>query len=221
MTNFDNTMYVACRDGVETTGKLVKHPFLFYAISKHFNRDSQTEKLWPILISLLWPITDISALSTLRIDVQTTDIDSDRPNKLQMNILLPVSKPPTTSTHMRMVCVCLGIFHRVKSRLIGWLSSSSRTSPLDFDFRKACRAWTAFFTWEAKASLVEAGSKQLEVAERRLGSRLTSIQLAGTRRGRSGFGLPLRDLRSGPVQNPTGGPEVAPRVLVEPLSNQR
>lgn len=50
-------------------------------------------------------------------------------------------------THMRMVWAPLGILHRVKSRLIWCESSSNRDSEADFVFRKACKAWTAFFTW--------------------------------------------------------------------------
>lgn len=53
---------------------------------------------------------------------------------------------PSSRTHMRIVCAALGTFHRVKRRLIGWLSSGNRDSPPDWVLRKACRAWTAFFT---------------------------------------------------------------------------
>lgn len=51
-------------------------------------------------------------------------------------------------THMRMVWAVLGILHRVKSRLICCESFSNRDSEADFVFRKACKAWTAFFTWD-------------------------------------------------------------------------
>lgn len=53
---------------------------------------------------------------------------------------------PAWWTHMRMVCACLGIFQKVKSRLICWDSSRNREALVDLVFRKACRAWTAFFT---------------------------------------------------------------------------
>lgn len=51
-------------------------------------------------------------------------------------------------THMRMVCDCLGILQKVKSRPSCWVSSESRGWRFNLVrlFMKACKAWTAFLT---------------------------------------------------------------------------
>lgn len=65
--------------------------------------------------------------------------------KISIQVRLELSFVTLLHTHMRMVWAPLGILHRVKSRLICCESSSNVDA--DFVFRKACKAWTAFFTW--------------------------------------------------------------------------